>query len=228
MQEATGDATPTPDPAGAGTDAAPGADAEEFLALMRSGLDAYTTARVSTTIEGGSQVMTISSQIDYTKEPTAMVMTMENMGPETVEAIFVDGQVYLRAASVTGDGWRVTDRDALGLDLSSSDPLAQMHAFEGALIAAERVGEEMAAGVPTTHYSVVIDSARMAESGRDTTAMPPEVPYELWLDEQGRVVQMIMDLGSAGRATMTMTELDQPVDISAPAADQIVRAPVQG
>jgi hypothetical protein len=56
--------------------------------------------------------------------------------------------------------------------------------------------------------------------------MPKEVPYDIWLDDDKRVRKMTMDMdvqGSPVKVEIELFDWDEPVDIAAPPAGEIVK-----
>jgi hypothetical protein len=169
---------------------------------------------------------------------------------EPVE-ILIDGTTtYVRIPfleALTGEaGWLSASaedlgpaEDLLGLGAGSTDPSQVLEALRGVADDVEVAGEDEVRGVPTTRYTATVDlAAAVAEVPEAQRAQVEEqlealdgdgtVPVEVWLDGDGLVRRMAMDLagvvpGGTGTATMTMELFDygEPVDIEIPSADEV-------
>ncbi|HEV2780966.1 MAG TPA: hypothetical protein VGX25_16400 [Actinophytocola sp.] len=91
-------------------------------------------------------------------------------------------------------------------------------------------------GQPVYRYKIDLDVARLAEAEadhvlktglRELRAQGVErIPYELWLDGTGLPVKITMDLpGQSAKLTIGYTRWGEPVDVTAPPADQVIDAP---
>jgi hypothetical protein len=109
---------------------------------------------------------------------------------------------------------------------------ASIKAFNAFVRAAKSIkvdGRETVDGVGATHYSVVVDPAKvpntsalskqaLAASGLKT------VPVDLWVDDQGRPVKMTVNLHVQGQVVKVVAQMghyNQPVTITAPPASQV-------
>lgn len=208
-------------------------DAADFSEHFRSGLDAITTAHYTMEIGVAGSAMTAEGQIDYSTNPPAQHMTMGMPGGAgSFEMIIVDGQSYMNMGEMTGGKWALIDPNMPGMEAATQpqDPLEQMRALENAIVNVTTVGEEDIDGVSTTHYEVTVDTTKMpAQEGIDTAgALPPEITYDIWLDGEGRPSQTVFELESQGMTvgtTMNLFSFGEPVEITAPPADQITEMP---
>jgi hypothetical protein len=168
----------------------------------------------------------------------------------SMEAIFdaSDGIVmYMRMSGIPGmpaDKWMKMDlekvADAAGLDLGSlmnanqADPsqaLRMLMASSGARV----TGSDTIRGVKTTRYSFRVDLERLAEDNEELMKALQlsgvgSFPAEAWIDAQGRVrrIKMQMSYGAAAQPAMTMTMTEDLYDfgvraeIFPPPDDQVV------
>jgi hypothetical protein len=165
-----------------------------------------------------------------------------------------DGLVmYMRSSlfnTVAAGKWLKLDMQALAkkenVDLSAlmnanqADPTQQLQMLM-ASTDAKPVGYDRIRGVFTTHYRFNVDIAKLAKSNdslrktfesfqklTDTTSFPAEA----WIDKQGRVrrmkIDMTMNTPVGGAFTMSMTEdlfaFGVKVDVQPPPASQVVDA----
>jgi hypothetical protein len=168
----------------------------------------------------------------------------------SMEAIFdaSDGIVmYMRMSGIPGmpaDKWMKMDlekvADAAGLDLGSlmnanqADPsqaLRMLMASSGARV----TGSDTIRGVKTTRYSFRVDLERLAEDNEELMKALQlsgvgSFPAEAWIDAQGRVrrIKMQMSYGAGAQPAMTMTMTEDLYDfgvraeIFPPPDDQVV------
>ena len=100
--------------------------------------------------------------------------------------------------------------------------------FARAAASVKTVGKEQVAGVDTTHYAVVVDPTKLPATlpGKSAlnTAGIKSIPVDIYVDDQGRPVQVTENLTVAGKKTSTkamISRYNKPVTISAPPASQV-------
>jgi hypothetical protein len=216
-------------------------DKDEFLADFKEGLEASTTAAITMTMDLGSNgAMTAEGEADYTTDPPGMAMTME--APTLGEAgemdlRLVDGVMYVNMGQVTNDKYMLLDLSdpanlPPGMDTLTDqmDPLAAFEQFGPALTSVTYVGEDEVDGDPTQHFTLVMDTAKVA-TFKDLPAgadIPEDLTYDAWFDDEFRFRQLTMEMEAGGTpVTMEMqaSEWGEDVEIEAPPADEVVEAP---
>jgi hypothetical protein len=161
--------------------------------------------------------------------------------------------MYMRSPmfkTVAADKWLKIDMEKMakkeGVDLSAlmnanqADPSESLHMLM-ASTDAHPIGYDRVRGVFTTHYKLNIDLARLTkdnkqlrqtfESVRKLTGIS-SFPAEAWIDDQGRVRRMKIDMSfnapTGGAFTMSMTEelyaFGVKVRVQPPAANEIIDA----
>jgi hypothetical protein len=103
--------------------------------------------------------------------------------------------------------------------------------------------EEELDGKQTTHYTITVDVQKLADAQEDPTQKAgleaaigqglKDFPVEVWIDEDQLPVRIAFDMpapdGQGGTASAKMqvdyTNWGEPVDIAAPAADQVTEFP---
>lgn len=161
--------------------------------------------------------------------------------------------MYMRSPmfkTVAADKWLKIDMEKLakkeGIDLSAlmnanqADPSESLHMLM-ASTDAHPIGYDRVRGVFTTHYKLNIDLARLTkdnkqlrktfESVRKLTGIS-SFPAEAWIDDQGRVRRMKIDMSfnapTGGAFTMSMTEelyaFGVKVNVRPPAASEVIDA----
>lgn len=207
-------------------------DTQEFLDRLAAAAQDLTTAQTSMKMTTAGTAMTAEGSMDYTTTPPSMsmTMTMDALGGGPMEIRMVDGVVYMNMGALTqGKFWKLDPKDEnsplgdLGDLTDSMDPTKALENYEGGFDSVVYVGDEEVDGETLAHYSVTIDSAKLAESA--TAGLPKTLTYDLWLDDQDRTRKAQMDMGTSGSMTMEVFGYGDPVTIEAPPADQIVKLP---
>ncbi|MFC5890681.1 hypothetical protein RMN57_21835 [Kitasatospora sp. CM 4170] len=163
--------------------------------------------------------------------------------------VVLPGTVYLQnsGAKVPEGKWVKLDvrqlPDGNLVSSGATDPASAAGALRGAQ-KAELVGPETVGGVPLKHYRGTLDLAKAAEAtggrGGDGLRMGAQtftvrdVPYDVWLDEQGRlhkVVEVYTFAGVPGSkeakdqvkvtSTTSLADFGKPVEAAEPAAADI-------
>lgn len=163
--------------------------------------------------------------------------------------VVLPGTVYLQnsGAKVPEGKWVKLDvrqlPDGNLVSGGATDPASAAGALRGAQ-KADLVGTETADGVPLKHYRGTLDLTKAADAtggrGGDGLRMgaqtftAKDVPYDAWLDEQGRlhkVVEVFTFAGVAGSkeakdqvkvtSTTTLSDFGKPVEAAEPPAADI-------
>ena len=240
-EEKTGDAASGSSPSATQSSPAAGHAAGEqvepasFADDMKAGLDASTTAKMTMTMESAGTSIDAEGQVDYTTKPVSMAMTMTSamMGNQPIDMRLVEGVIYMNMGKMSQGKFISFDLgDSSNLPPGMSgladqmDPLASFEQFEPALKTVTFVGDEDVDGEQLAHYEVVLDPEKMTtlQGVPASAGMPDEVTSNLWFDDQFRVRQMRMqmDLAQPVSTEVKLFDWDQPVQIEAPPADQVV------
>jgi hypothetical protein len=110
----------------------------------------------------------------------------------------------------------------------------------------ETVGSEKIRGVETSHYRATVDTAKLENlvpaaqrqglGGLDQAAKQAgvaEVPVDIWIDAEGRVAKLSIDLDAKqpgsdaaikGSLVIEFYDYGEPLDVELPPADQVVDA----
>ena len=156
-------------------------------------------------------------------------------GADPTMQMIMDGRhglvMYMRSPLFRGlaaDKWIKLDMEKLlkqqGIDLSSvmsadqADPSQALHMLM-ASTDAHPVGYDRVRGVLTTHYMLNVDVGRLAKGNKQLSKTFETLrkltgvrsfPAEAWVDDQGRVRRMKIDMSlnvpTGGAVTMSMTE----------------------
>lgn len=219
---ATGGASPsTPTPGSS-------VDPTDMSQTLQRAADAIHSAHMSMNISVMGQNVTAKG--DVQEKPVAEDLTMQLMGM-SVELRYVDSTIYLKLPSSAGigDKWLKASAQELGSaagvsDLGSlTDPLAIYTQIGGAIKGAKYVGTDSIG----EHYSLQVDTQQMMKvmgvpsSELSAGALPSSLTEDIWLDSDGRVVQAKVNMGSAGSATVTMSNFGETVNVVAPPAGDV-------
>ncbi|MFJ5922844.1 hypothetical protein ACIQF6_09585 [Kitasatospora sp. NPDC092948] len=163
-----------------------------------------------------------------------------------ITEVVLPGTVYLQnsGAKIPEGKWVKLDvrqlPDGNLVSSGATDPATAAGALRGAQ-SAELVGSETVDGVELKHYRGALDLVKAADAtggrGADGLRMAgqtftvKEVPYEVWLDGQGRLHKVVENFTFAGVAgstaakdqvkvvsTLSLTDFGKPVDAAEPSA----------
>ena len=220
------------------TDAEAGEEIDEaaFVEDMKSGIEASTTAMMTMHMDMGGQVIHADGAVDYTTTPPQMAMTMETpaMPGVSIEMRLVDGVLYMNLGERTKDKFISFDlSDAANLMpgmeqlTTTMDPLAAFESLEDAVQSVVFVGDEDVDGEQLGHYEVELDTSKIKQFNELPTQaqLPKTVTYDLWLDDENRMRKMTMEMtmgGSPAETEVEFADWDEPVDIAAPPASEVV------
>jgi hypothetical protein len=214
-------------------------DKAAFVDDLKAGLQASSTAKMTMHMDMGGQALHADGAVDYTTSPPQMALTMESPAAagESIEMRLVDKILYMNMGQMTNDkfvSYDLSDAANLppGMDqlTNTMNPLAAFDSFEEGVQSVVFVGDEDVDGEEVGHYKIEVDTSKI-EQFKDLPTqaeLPKTVAYDLWLDDQDRMRKMTMSMDMGG-APMEMevafSEWDEPVDIAAPAASEIVEQP---
>lgn len=200
---------------------------DEMSGILKESVTSIDTAHMSVTSEfslgGQSTQLTVDGDLRMDPFAEAGTATMSGMD---IQLILVDGLMYLKMPT-SGGKWMKIDLKQLGSMMgdgasdSFSDPGALLDKLSGQVSDANLVGDESVNGTSAKHYRFTVDLTGMTGS---TGQSRPSVDDDIWVDEQGRMVKLVTDLG-AGKMTMTMSDFGKSVDVKAPPAGQVTDMP---
>lgn len=228
---------PADDASVEGDDVAEGdeVDKDAFLEDFMDAVDNATTAHMSMTTGASGTEFTADGAVDYTTTPPEMSMTMSNpaMGDQTMDVRLVDGFFYLNLGQMSQGKFVKVDTDDKNSPLgdmseltNSMDPVRSFEQFASGLDKVTYVGEESVDGEDLDHYVLTLDTSKVEMlGGAGTQGLPKTLDYDLWLDSDDRMRQVKIDLGQTGSVDMKIFDWDKPVEIEAPANDEITELP---
>jgi len=213
--------------------AQPYKDKASFVAAMKAAGKNTTTAHVTMDMDAAGQKVSITGDTKVDATNPAMKMTMDMGQSMKIDMLLVDKKVYMKGIpNMPAGKWAVIDSSSsLGKQLMQSlgqaDPTKMYDQFGAAVKDVKFVSEDTVDGDKTWKYDLTLDTKVMqAQLPADAkTAMPASIDYTVWLDEQNRLRKVTFDL-SGVKANMTMSKYGEPIDVTAPAAADTVKAPM--
>jgi len=174
---------------------------------------------------------------------TAMRLN-EKIAGLSLAMVIVDDTLYVKLpinARVNGKPWMKATEDSvdpsirqLAASIKTLRQSASMSQYETLTESASlfrTVAVERLHGVEVTHYSMMIDitkdrGAAISDAMRKSMKKLgiSKIPVDLWVDEQGRTLRMAERFrvkGETMSVEVTMTRINRPVTIKAPAASQV-------
>jgi len=201
-------------------------DVAEFVDRLQAGIDKTKYAHIDFTMGGAGGEMKGAGDVDYTRKPPNMQMTME-IGPEKVGMLLVDGFMYIQS-SQAGNKYIKYDlsdpNNPLGSGLADQlDPAGSIKTFTKALSSVTSSGSEDVDGRSLDKYVLTVDTTQLAGQ-TDTTTLPAEMQITVWLDDEDRMAKTSMGMGAV-LYDASLSDFDTTVDLKAPPKDQVVTPP---
>ena len=237
----TGDATtePASEPTEDATDTPSGDEVTDAAGLfkdMQAAMKAAKSAKVVMDMGMGSAKGLISYG-DGVPE-MALTMDMSAAGAGNIEMRYVGGVMYMSMPPLTPPGkFFKFDSDSKTMgplidQMQSLTPDASTAMIAKSLKKITEAGEEKIGGDQTTHYVLEVDTAESLKllgqtdlpQGAQTPTLPKTLEYDMWVTDGDLLRRIVMNV-SAVSMQMDYTDWGKPVDIEAPDAGDIVKAP---
>ncbi|MGO4598414.1 LppX_LprAFG lipoprotein [Terrabacter sp. 2RAF25] len=208
-------------------------DKASFVAAMKAAGKNTTTAHVTMDMDAAGQKIAITGDTKIDTANPAMKMSMD-MGPSMkLDMILVDKKIFMKGMPGLAAGkWAVIDSSStvgkqLAESLNQADPTKMYDQFGAAVSDVKYVGEDTVDGAKAFKYDLTLDTKAMQAQlpAADKTKLPDTIKYTAWLDEKDQLRKVTFDLMGV-KANMTMGKYGEPVDITAPAAADTVKAPL--
>lgn len=219
-------------------------DPKAFAAKLSEGGKSMKTYHM--VIDGGAagQSMKGSGDIDMSTGTPQMAMTM-TAGAQKIDMRLVDGAMYMSMPGQTPAGKFVKMTSAqmkakgLGSLTDQFDVTATQKQSLDAVRSVTDGGVEDVAGEKLHKYTVVSDGTKVREATRQQLVkqkapkdaidsalkqIPDQLPSTIWVDDQFRTHKQVLTMGPT-KVTTTLSKINEPVKIEAPAASQVVSAP---
>lgn len=222
VQSTTAAATQTPD-------AKVYSDKDTFIAALKAATKDMESAHTSMTMTGEGQEITVEGDTKIAGDDSAGQFTM-SMAGMNLEVIMVDQKVYVKGIPGQDPAkWAALDENSeMGKELSSSteqlDPNLMYDEFESALTEVKHVGTETVDGESMAKYELTMDTKSIPDLPTEDAQLPETLTYTTWLDDQDRMRKMSFEIAGIS-AVITVSKYGEPVEITAPPADQTFDAP---
>ncbi|MFD0277855.1 hypothetical protein ACFVHB_28650 [Kitasatospora sp. NPDC127111] len=199
-----------------------------------------TSARVDQNVEltDGETTyhLTVAGDFDLAADRGQLGVDLPGGGISHVDEIFADGQVYVRGSAGLPKGtWGAIDRERTVAHALLRAPVNDPEHFLQQIATLTRVtrgAEEDVNGVRAARYSGFLSDEAVTlrltpevrgktEQFRAVSGTGVQIPAEVWVDAEGRVVKvrLVLDMNPVRSVTtVSFTQLGKPVKVSAPAA----------
>jgi hypothetical protein len=194
-----------------------------------------SSAKVLTTVTNADKrsTITIRGGYDLRSEQGRLTVLLPGGGIDRVNVVFTSSKVYVdRLANLPEGAWAISPRDQVKthylLRTPANDPGAvvkQVAEIQRPLL----IGEETLQAVATKHYrgwlgwktvtrylaADRLDAANKLRDGLGTDGVPADV----WIDDQGRIVRILLAYGVSGvgsKLQLNLSEYGSPVRVRVP------------
>lgn len=206
-------------------------DKDSFIAALKAGSSQMSTAHVEMVMESEGQTITMAGDTRMDGPSPAMQVSMDMGGAMSFDLVLLENVLYLKGMpGVEAGKWAKVDvtgkmAEEFGKSLQQADPSQLAATYEKAITAVQFVGPESVDGETLQKYEVTMDTKELGDSLPDDTAsLPDSVTYDMWLDQEDRIRQVVYSVSGA-EVTMKMSNYGEPVDISAPKQADVVEIP---
>lgn len=213
-------ATATPSPTATGKVYS---DKAAFIAALKASTKDLKSAHTTMEMTGQGQEITVEGDTRLGDDPAgAFTMSMAGMD---LEVLMVDKKVYVKGIPGQDPAkWAALDENSdMGKELASSvdqlDPNLMYDDFEKALTDVKHVGTETVDGESMAKYELTMDTKSIPDLPTQDAQIPETLTYTAWLDDQDRMRKVTFEIAGM-TAVVTMSKFDEPVDVTAPPADQ--------
>jgi hypothetical protein len=208
----------------------------DFLALMKAAAGKLTSARVTMSIDGSGQQVTMKGAMDLTGDKPSMQMTMDmaSSGLDEIEMRLVDGVMYMNMGQLTQGKFVKFDLGdpnsplaSLGSTLDNLKPdqmLGQLNAKQFrhvTYVGTDAVGRHYRATL-VTGKSSVLDGLPSSV----TANLPKTMSYDAWLDQEGRYAKFEVVVPKTSRMTATYSDYGTDVNVTAPDPSEVTDMPM--
>ena len=187
----------------------------------------------------GMSGTTTTADISYGKsvEDTAMQMSMGVMGMD-MDIVLLDGTIYMSMGELTQGKYLSLTAEEMAADpnmagtfdsMESMDAAAQAEAMADAVTSFEHTGTEKVDGVDADVYTMTVDPSKLEDGPTGVNAEMADQVGEMTLvykvAPEGLPVaaDITMDIGGQEMIVSTaFSKWGEPVDIEAPAKDEVV------
>jgi hypothetical protein len=192
------------------------------------------SAHIDAKIKAAGQSGSLSADVSGLADPSKVAMNLSlGLAGQHLQLVVLDKELYVKGSPVgtsPGKPWLKVNAGAanpLSKVFDSVNP-ANYIAFLNGITTYRNRGLETVDGVQTRHYTVTVDTAKMlarnpALRGQSISSLglPNAMTSEVYVDSADRPVKLSVGLGSVASIEAHFSKYGQPVQISAPPADQV-------
>jgi hypothetical protein len=193
------------------------------------------SAHIDATVKAAGQSGTIAADLSGLGDPGGVATDMKlDLAGQHLQLVMVDKVLYVKGApvgSLSGKPWlkvNVGNSDnPLSKVFNTVNPANYAAYFEGITTLRNR-GLQTVDGVRTRHYTVTVDTAKMAARnpafrGQSLSGLglPNALTSEVYVDAENRPVKMSLAVGNVVSLQAHFSKYGQPFSIQAPPADQV-------
>jgi hypothetical protein len=209
--------------------------------FMANGSKSISSAHLSLDETVATEKITASGDEELTNgKTTAMDLSLSLPGLGEMREIIVNGKIYVHLPGALGGTkpWTLASANSTNPAISQlytslqqttqSGSFAQVALFLQVATKLNFEGTTTIGGAAAGHYSLTIDLTKLPASFPDKSAMVASgltsIPIELWVDPQGRLLQMVEKVTVQGQTvdvTVGLSKLNVPVTISPPPANEV-------
>ncbi|MEV8377819.1 hypothetical protein AB0P21_34085 [Kribbella sp. NPDC056861] len=205
-----------------------------FLPALKAGTGKAKSWKAKTVMTAGGQNITMTSAQSTNPLAMKLDMVMPAAGG-AMQMILVGSNLYLSIPQQTGAGKfvKLNLKDSkdpsvkqFGDLLQNADPMNSYKGWDKSLQSVKFVKTETIGGRELDRYDVTVDTAKALKAmGQQipagTAGVPKTLVYSTWMGSDKLIYQMKFAMPGVSML-MTMSDYNQPVAISAPAANKIV------
>ena len=215
------------------------------LAVNLKSTSNVTSARITMSSKLGSQTVLTAQGVEKAAGGKLTAMSLnEQIGSLNMTMLLTGGALYVKLPSSvnkSGKPWEEATAGStnpvlrqLASTLSSLEQSASLDQYGSMAQAAsslKTIGTEQVNGAVTTHYSLMVDVAKVHGAGLTKVAKAvlarariTKIPVDVWVDSHNRPVKMSEKFTVQGQIVSTeatVGQFNQPVTITAPPASQV-------
>jgi hypothetical protein len=203
-------------------------DKAGFIAALKASTKDVKTVHMVMKMSGQGQEVAMEgdSRLDPGSPASKLTMSVAGMN---LDLVAVDKKIYVKG--VPGQDptkWAVLDENSpmakqLASSASQLDPSQMYDEFDKALTDVKHVGKETVDGEAMEKYELTMDTKSIPDMPTGEVELPKTLTYLVWLDEKDRMRKVSFDVMGVS-ALVTLSGYGAPVAITAPPADQTVKA----
>lgn len=213
------------------------ADAKDVMTSM---VGAMTSMKISGDVTVGTAGKIHMEGVEQAK-PTLLAEIKETIDGQDMSVRMVGTDMYIQMPQAAGlpggKKWMSMDFQELGsmsgvdtsaLGESMQDPASAVSKYAKYVTGGTYLGSEKVDGTSAKHYTFAVDTksamGAMMPSGAPSSvagSLPASMTEDVWIDGDGRPVQVKVDMGKLGVTTMHMSDFGTKVSVTAPPADQV-------